>query len=130
MTQPQKDKILIVDDEPFNRELLVRVLRRKYQLLEAESAEEGLSILSKESEDIFFILSDHLMPRMLGSEFLRQAKKTWPQIQSMLLTGYEDDQDVKAVKADGIVLSVLSKPWQRAELEELVDQAYDLTHDD
>ena len=68
------------------------------------------------------------MPQMCGADFLRQAKERWPQIQSMILTGYEEDQEVKKVKEEGVVLAVLSKPWRRADLEELVEEAYELTH--
>jgi len=67
-------KILIVDDEEQNRELIEIILSREgYSLLFAENGEEALVILEKQSIDI--LLLDLLMPKMDGLTTLKKMKK-------------------------------------------------------
>lgn len=65
--------ILIVDDLPVNRELLVEILRhRSHRLLEASDGREALDVVRRESPDL--VLTDILMPTMDGYEFVRQLR--------------------------------------------------------
>lgn len=65
--------ILIVDDLPVNRELLVEILRHEsHRLLEASDGREALECVRRESPDV--VLTDILMPTMDGYEFVRQLR--------------------------------------------------------
>ncbi|HZM23633.1 MAG TPA: HD domain-containing phosphohydrolase [Anaerolineales bacterium] len=65
--------ILIVDDRPTNRELLVTLLGYAgHRLLEAAEGEEGLAIARAERPDL--IITDIVMPTMDGYEFARQVR--------------------------------------------------------
>ena len=68
-----KPTILIVDDEPGARQSLEVILEDDYQILAAESGQEALEILQKES--IHLILLDVHMPDMDGLEVLRKIKE-------------------------------------------------------
>jgi two-component system cell cycle response regulator DivK len=66
-------KILLVEDNEMNRDMLSRRLQRKgYQIVVAESAEQGLSLARQEAPDL--ILMDITLPEMDGWEASRQLK--------------------------------------------------------
>jgi two-component system response regulator HupR/HoxA len=118
-----KQHVLIVDDEPLNRDLLRRVLQATYVLSEAGDASEALAVL--EGEDgagVQLILCDHLMPGKTGAELAVIVRERWPSIAFMLITGYDGDDEVLRAEAEGIVDRVLSKPWRSTELRAAIAQ--------
>ena len=64
MSDNQRYKILIVDDEPDNLQLLYRTLRRDYDVTKAQGPLEALDILNENQFNC--ILSDNKMPDMDG----------------------------------------------------------------
>ena len=54
---PQK-KILVVEDNSLNREMLVDILSDDYQILEAENGQDELDILKDHHDDVTLILLD------------------------------------------------------------------------
>jgi PleD family two-component response regulator len=67
-----KPKILIVDDEPFNVELLEGYLSKDYDILKAYNGNEALLIVGTTNPDL--IILDIMMPGMNGYEVCRQIK--------------------------------------------------------
>lgn len=67
--------ILIVDDNIINRQILSRILRDDYNIIEAENGEMALSILREKHEIISVVLLDISMPVLDGYEVLRQMRK-------------------------------------------------------
>src|SRR6185295_13017856 len=63
-----KPKLLIIDDEPQIRRLLVDLLDASYDCCDASSAEEALNALSNQTFDL--VLSDIDMGRMSGLELV------------------------------------------------------------
>jgi len=121
-----KPKILVVDDEPDNLDLLYRTFYRDYKVLRANSGLAALDILAQEG-DISVIISDQRMPMMSGTEFLSLTATQYPDIIRIILTGYTDVEDlVDAINA-GKVFKYLTKPWESEELKAVVRQAMD-TH--
>src|SRR6476469_3850695 len=121
-----KLKILIVDDEPDNLDLLYRTFHRDYKVLRAESGPAALEILAKEGE-VAVIISDQRMPKMSGTEFLSLTAAQYPDVIRIILTGYTDVEAlVEAINA-GKVFKYVTKPWDAEELKRVVRQAMD-TH--
>ncbi len=121
-----KPKILVVDDEPDNLDLLYRTFYRDYKVLRATSGPAGLELLAREAE-ISVIISDQRMPIMSGTEFLSLTATQYPDIIRIILTGYTDVEDlVEAINA-GKVFKYVTKPWEAEELKAVVRQALD-TH--
>ncbi|MEA5619624.1 response regulator [Cronbergia sp. UHCC 0137] len=121
-----KPKILVVDDEPDNLDLLYRTFYRDYQVLRANSGPAALNLLAEEG-DISVIISDQRMPMMSGTEFLSLTATQYPDIIRIILTGYTDVEDlVEAINA-GKVFKYVTKPWEAEELKAVVRQALD-TH--
>ena len=124
--QNPKLKILVVDDEPDNLDLLYRTFHRDYKVLRAESGPAALEILAKAGE-VAVIISDQRMPKMSGTEFLSLTAAQYPDVIRIILTGYTDVEDlVEAINA-GKVFKYVTKPWDAEDLKALVSQAVD-TH--
>jgi GAF domain-containing protein/response regulator RpfG family c-di-GMP phosphodiesterase len=121
-----KPKILVVDDEPDNLDLLYRTFYRDYKVLRANSGPAALDLLAEEG-DVSVIISDQRMPMMSGTEFLSLTATQYPDIIRIILTGYTDVEDlVEAINA-GKVFKYVTKPWEAEELKGVVRQALD-TH--
>ena len=121
-----KQKLLVVDDEPDNLDLLYRTFHREYKVLRADNGPEALEILANE-KDVAVIISDQRMPLMSGTEFLSLTATQYPDIIRIILTGYTDVEDlVEAINA-GKVFKFVTKPWNADELKAVVGQAMD-TH--
>ncbi len=71
-------KVLIVDDNAMNRNILSEMLGDEYIILEAENGAEAVAILQKESVNISLVLLDIVMPVMDGYEVLNiMNSKGW-----------------------------------------------------
>lgn len=127
----QKAKLLVVDDEPDNLDLLYRTFRRDFQVLKANNGIEALEVLEAEGE-VAVIISDQRMPEMKGTEFLSRTVPQFPNTIRIILTGFTDVEDlVEAINA-GQVYRYITKPWDPAELKEVVQiatETYDLVND-
>ncbi|MBD2019571.1 response regulator [Leptolyngbya sp. FACHB-36] len=121
-----KPKLLVVDDEPDNLDLLYRTFHREFKVLRAENGPAALDILSSEG-DIAVIISDQRMPLMSGTEFLSLTATQYPDIIRIILTGYTDVEDLVEAINSGKVFKYVTKPWDDAELKAVVRQAVD-TH--
>jgi PAS domain S-box-containing protein len=95
-------RILVVDDHPTNRELLLRRLEKAgYTVTIAESGEEALDRLRAESFDL--VLLDWMMPGMSGIEVLRRVRATRSPIELpviMATARSEPDDIVEALRAE------------------------------
>ena len=81
-----RPKILCVDDEPGVLQSLSRLLKSDFNVLTAESAEEGLRS-AKENLDLAVIVSDYRMPGQNGVDFLKEMKKVCPTAARTILLG-------------------------------------------
>ena len=66
----QKKRVLVVEDNELNRELLSQILSREYQVLEAENGRAALDILKEYKGNVSLIFLDVIMPVMDGYAFL------------------------------------------------------------
>ena len=121
-SQETKPKILVVDDEQNNLDLLYRTLRREYTVLPALSGQAALEILASE-EDIAVIISDQLMPLMRGTELFRLTAIQYPNIIRIILAGYTDAPDIVEALNSGRVFKCVLKPLETEELKEVLRQA-------
>ena len=122
LERPKKPKMLVVDDEPDNLDLLYRTFRRDFQVLKAESGINALSILSKEGE-VAVIISDQRMPEMKGTEFLSKTVPQFPDTVRIILTGFTDVEDLVEAINSGQVYKYITKPWDPNELKAVVQRA-------
>ncbi|WP_066379960.1 MULTISPECIES: SpoIIE family protein phosphatase [unclassified Anabaena] len=126
MTEPkvEKLKLMVVDDEPDNLDLLYRTFRRNFQVYKANHPHNALAILEQEGE-MAVIISDQRMPGMNGTEFLSHTVESFPDTIRILLTGFTDVEDLVDAINSGQVFKYITKPWSPEQLKIIVEQATD-----
>lgn len=67
-----RDKILIVDDSKFNRQVLIDILKDSYAVIEAQNGLEALKIVEGQMKEIVAVFLDINMPEMDGITFLKK----------------------------------------------------------
>jgi signal transduction histidine kinase len=116
--------ILIVDDRPANRQLLLGMLAHHgHRVLEADSAVKGLKMIRKEKPDL--IIADILMPKMHGYEFVRKLRSDRKIAHTAVVfftAGYIEEESRKLAKACG-VHHVIVKPVKPEEVIQIVNKA-------
>ncbi|MBF2029948.1 MAG: response regulator [Oscillatoriales cyanobacterium C42_A2020_001] len=122
LERPKKAKMLVVDDEPDNLDLLYRTFRRDFQVLKAESGVHALEVLAAEGE-VAVIISDQRMPEMKGTEFLSRTVPQFPDTMRIILTGFTDVEDLVEAINSGQVYKYITKPWNPDELKAVVQRA-------
>ena len=121
----RKRTLLLVDDEQNIVSSLKRLLRADgYQILSANSGQEGLEVLAANEVDV--IVSDQRMPGMLGADFLRAAKDLYPHTIRIMLSGYTELQSVTDAVNEGAIYKFLTKPWEDALLRGHIADAFRL----
>ncbi|VVB88107.1 Chemotaxis protein CheY [uncultured archaeon] len=96
----EKSKILVVDDEPLNVELLEGILSEDYEVVRAYDGNEALSKVEKASPDL--ILLDILLTDMNGYDVcmhIKENNKTMAIPIVMLTVLKEKEERIKAIKA-------------------------------
>ncbi|MGB3754940.1 MAG: response regulator, partial [Rivularia sp. (in: cyanobacteria)] len=117
-----KLKLMVVDDELDNLDLLYRTFRRDFKVFKASDARTALEILDKEGE-MAVIISDQRMPEMNGTEFFGLTVERFPDTIRILLTGFTDVEDLVEAINSGQVFRYITKPWKPDQLRSLVEQA-------
>jgi DNA-binding response OmpR family regulator len=99
---PPIARVLIVDDQPDNIEVLARRLRtRRFEVISATNGMDGGRIALTEPVDI--ILLDVMMPRMSGLDVVREIRraKTAAQLPIIMLTARDDKETLVEAMAGG-----------------------------
>lgn len=114
-------RILIVDDESNQREMLAGFLRKiGHKVTTAESAEAALEILQSHSFEIG--LFDMKMSGISGLELFQRIHSRDPEMQVILITAFGNvESAVEAMRAG--VFHYISKPVNLGELQELISKA-------
>lgn len=118
--------ILIVDDDPGQRNLLDSFLRGQgFQTITASSGLAALDLLKR--NPVKLMISDVRMPGLTGLETLRRAREQNLNVPVLLVTAYADIRDAVTAMRDGAV-NYLSKPIDLDELLSSVRKALGMTH--
>ncbi|MBZ5496159.1 MAG: sigma-54 dependent transcriptional regulator [Acidobacteriia bacterium] len=81
-----KNSILVVDDEPAQRQLLTASLQKEYLVVAAGNGKEATQLLSARSFDL--VVTDERMPDMSGLELVRWLRERMPEVPVIVLTAY------------------------------------------
>ena len=113
-------KILVIDDEPILRNSLEIALKVSgYDVITAQSGEEGIELFKKESPDL--ILLDHWLPGINGDEVLRLIREKDADVLVIIMTAQGSiDLAVNSMKMGAF--DFLVKPFDLDHLEALVQK--------
>ncbi len=101
-------RLLIVDDEPLIRKILIKYLSEKDFVIEiAENGKHALDKLQEASFDL--VLTDLRMPDMGGRELLQIMAEKYPDLPKIVLTGYGTNDDIILALKTG-AYDFLTKP--------------------
>ncbi|MDR6983543.1 diguanylate cyclase (GGDEF)-like protein [Rheinheimera pacifica] len=118
--------LLIVDDDESLLKALTRQLRHEgYHILTASSAEQGLELLSLQQVQV--VLAEHQLQvsnNLNGLDFLRQVKLIHPDTVRIVLSGNTQLQAVLQAVNEGAVFRFLTKPWDKDNLNQVLNQAF------
>lgn len=85
------ETVLVVEDEPGVRNLVVYSLRRQgYTVLEAANGHDALHLAQTYPEKIHLMLTDVVMPGMNGNVLAGKLKESHPNLKIMFMSGYTD----------------------------------------
>jgi PAS domain S-box-containing protein len=116
-----KFKILLVDDETSIRVTLGEFLKdADYYVETAENVETAMRILSESKFDV--VISDIIMPKISGMEFLIMIKDKYPDIQVILMTGEPTIKTVSIAVRER-ASDYLSKPVGKSDIIKAVSNA-------
>jgi two-component system NtrC family response regulator/two-component system response regulator HydG len=117
--------LLIIEDEERMRRLLELVLKSEgYELILANSGEEGLKVLS-ESQEIDLILTDLQLGKVSGLDVLDAAKRAFPDAPVLVITGFGTVKSAVEAMRKG-AHDYISKPIDNEELKILIARALEL----
>lgn len=107
-----RNKILIVDDEEVNRELLKQMFEKDYEILEASNGKDAIVMVGKYMDEIAIILLDIMMPVLNGYQVLQvlSAKKIINKIPVILITASDDEKAELQCYSLGAT-AVITKPF-------------------
>jgi len=101
-------RVLVVDDEPDQRDMYERVLGQipDAQIITAKNGLHALQLLR--AHDIDLLITDHLMPGLIGEDLLILAKERYPRMRRVLVTGNYDPGLVRDAQAHEVLIKPVS----------------------
>src|SRR5690606_30239040 len=109
-------RVLVADDEPAFRDSIIRTLRRSGAVaVAAASATDAIARLEAGTFDL--LISDINMPGRSGFDLAREARRRWPALAVLMMTGETDPNAPIQAFHDGIDRFLL-KPFTLDELRE------------
>jgi PAS domain S-box-containing protein len=119
------ETILIVEDEKHLREVTATILSADgYRVVEVQNAEEALRIIASCPGEVDLLLTDVIMPEKSGAELLAEAKRLYPNLRAVFMSGYTGDM----VARHGVLMdeaTFLEKPFTK---RALLAKVYSVLH--
>ncbi len=122
--QGRKANILIADDNPEIRHLVIRLMGKEYNFIEAEDGHKALDLIKK--QDVDLVISDIIMPEMDGMNLCKSIKEGFDtcHIPVILLTAkgkLEDRIEGINVGADSFIPKPFDPRHLRARINQLIE---------
>ena len=119
---PTGETVLIVEDEEALREVTRRIFTRSgYQVIAAANGAEALAVAAGYDGEIHLLVTDVVMPNMLGKEVVERMLLIKPSIEVLYMSGYAQpvlasqgrlDQDAHLVEKPFSSATLIAKAGQ------------------
>lgn len=110
-------RVLAVDDDPLVLLNTVSMLEELgHDVTEAPGAQKAIELLSEQTFDV--LVTDQAMPQMTGLQLADIARSRWPDIRTVLATGYAE-----LPAETRIPFTKLPKPFTQADLARSIEDA-------
>jgi signal transduction histidine kinase len=121
---PKQHIVLFVDDEHASRVVFEQSFGKRFRVKCVDAAPKALDILK--AEPVAVLVTDQRMPEMSGDELLERAKVLSPDTVRIVVTAYSDLEPILHAVNAGLVVRYIIKPWDRAELEQILRWALEV----
>jgi two-component system cell cycle sensor histidine kinase/response regulator CckA len=127
LAEKKLGRVLVVDDEPGNLDVISKSLKKDYEVLSALSGVEAMAILEKDGDPVDAIVSDINMPEMDGMTLYRTLSKVFPGMENKMvfITGGIFAEGVNEF-LKSIPNYCLEKPFNQKDLRLAVSQCMEL----
>lgn len=117
--------VLVVDDEPDVRDLLVEYFReRGFEVDAAPEGREAIRVLERAGARYTLVITDLQLPGADGLAVLRAAKAANPSLYVIIITGYASlDSAIQAVRLGAY--DYLTKPFSLGQIDVIVQRMAD-----
>jgi two-component system cell cycle sensor histidine kinase/response regulator CckA len=111
MTEVSQQTILVIDDDPQVRTLIVRVLTKAgYRVLEACEGAEGAALFRAHQEAISLVILDLVMPGLGGLDVANELTTSQPQLRVLYISGYAESIAAHSIRRAAPSLMIV-KPF-------------------
>jgi CheY-like chemotaxis protein len=115
-------KILVVDDNAELREVLEKVLSRKYEVVGAEDGYDALSKIVKDKLEFDLLITDLKMPNVNGFTLVEKLKKLPKKLPTIIISGFLQQEEFQKAVADLEPAAVFQKPFKMAEIRKAIEK--------
>jgi two-component system cell cycle sensor histidine kinase/response regulator CckA len=124
-----QETVLLVDDDLGVLDLTRIMLERAgYNVITARDAVEGFDIYKSNRDSINLVVTDLIMPKVSGGEFIAQLREVDPDLKIIISTGHMADAEV-FTRPGNRPNATIQKPFRMVELAQLVRQVLDASSD-
>jgi CheY-like chemotaxis protein len=118
-----ENKILVIDDEDYHRELMLKLLSKLgYEVEAVASAEDAFSCLEREKFPV--IITDLIMLEMDGVEFCRRIRETDSKTFVIALTGHTELYGIDKLHEAGFD-NHLTKPFKIEIIQQAIKDGFE-----
>lgn len=114
--------ILVVDDTPLIREMMVEALESEgFTVHSCENGSDGVAWFTHNYASCDLVILDYAMPGMNGKECFLEMQKVFPQIKAIIASGYALDGEIERTLKAG-ACSFMHKPFELEDLTAKVQE--------
>ncbi len=118
--------LVVVDEEDFLGIMTSALMNKDHTILTAKSGEEALETLK--THEVNLVISDQRMSSMDGLSLLKKIKLAYPDIITIMLTGYAKVETAMDAINEAGVYKFFAKPCNIENLQTTVKRALELKH--